>query len=159
MSGGDFLAVAQNIWKKVCNGNYSYGGSSIPCTGGSIDCSSYVSWVLYEYGYSDFKGGQKTTQVFKNTNWSSKYGWQEIDVGGGENPYNSIQPGDIFVRDPGNNNGHVTLVVRKDNGKIYCYDCGSDDNWRNNPNGDARDKSYMLTDGRPGKIIRVKPKT
>ena len=51
------------------------------------------------------------------------------------------------------------MVVRKDNGKIYCYDCGSDDNWRNNPNGDARDKSYMLTDGRPGKIIRVKPKT
>ena len=156
--GGNFLTVAQNIWKKICNGNYSYGGSSIPCTGTTVDCSSYVSWVLYEYGYTDFKGGQHCTQQFKNTNWNQKYGWTEINVGGGQNPYNSIQPGDLFVRDPGNNNGHITLVVRKENGKIYCYDCGNSKNWRNNPNAEALDKSYMLTDSRSGKIIRVTPK-
>ena len=158
-AGGDFLAVAEKIWKKICNGNYSYGGSSIPCTGTTVDCSSYVSWVLYEYGYDDFKGGQHCTMHFKNTNWTSKYGWQEINVGAGLNPYSSIQPGDIFVRDPGNNDGHVTLVVRKESGKIYCYDCGNSNNWRGNSTGSALDKSYMLTDSRPGKIIRVKPKT
>ena len=51
------------------------------------------------------------------------------------------------------------MVVRKENGSIYCFDCGSSDNWRNNPSGEALNKSYMLTDSRPGKIIRVKPKT
>ena len=158
-TGGEFVAVAERLWKKICNGNYSYGGSSIPCTGSTVDCSSYVSWVLYEYGYTEFRGGQHCTQDFKNTNWSAKYGWTEINVGAGQNPYNSIEPGDIFVRDPGNNKGHVTLVVRKENGSIYCFDCGSSDNWRNNPSGEALNKSYMLTDSRPGKIIRVKPKT
>lgn len=159
--GGDFLAVAQNIWKKICNGNYSYGGSSIPCTGSTVDCSSYVSWVLYEYGYTDFKGGQHCTKQFKNTNWNQKYGWQEINVAADENPYNKLQPGDLFVRDNGNNDGHITLVVRKENGAIYCYDCGSSDSWRGNTNAEAVDKSWMLTDSkkhRSGKIIRVTPK-
>ena len=157
--GGDFVAVAERIWKIICNGNYSYGGSSIPCTGTTVDCSSYVSWVIYEYGYSEFKGGQHCTSNFVNTNWTQKYGWQEFRISGGENPYNSLQPGDLIVRDPGNNNGHITLVVRKENGKIYCYDCGSSKNWSGNPSGNALDKSYMLTDSRPGKVIRVKPKT
>ena len=160
MSGGDFLAVAQSVWKKICNGNYTYGGSSIPCTS-TVDCSSFISWVIYEYGYSDFKGGQKSTVTFMEENWKSKYGWEEINVGGGQNPYDVIQPGDIFVRDNGSGgrNGHVTLVVRKENGKIYCYDCGGKSNWDNNPNGNTLDKSYMLRDNRKGKIIRVKPKT
>ena len=158
--GGDFLAVAQNIWKKICNGNYSYGGSAIPCTGSTVDCSSYASWVIYEYGYTDFKGGQHCTKDFKNTNWSAKYGWEEIDVGGSQNPYDLLQPGDLFVRDSGNNNGHITLIVRKENGNIYCYDCGSQNSWRNNPNGEPVEKNWMLRDSksRPGKIIRVKPK-
>ena len=158
VGGGDFLNVAERIWKKICNGNYSYGGSSIPCTGSTVDCSSYVSWVIYEYGYTDFKGGQHCTQNFKNTNWNQKYGWTEINVGGGQNPYDQIQPGDLLVRDPGNNDGHITLVVRKENGKIYCYDCGNSGNWRNNSDGHALDESYMLTDRRAGKIIRVTPK-
>lgn len=156
--GGDFLKTAEKIWKKICNGNYSYGGSSIPCLGSTVDCSSYVSWVIYEYGYTEFKGGQHCTQNFKNTNWNQKYGWTEINVAGGQNPYDKIQPGDLFVRDPGNNDGHITLVVKKENGKIYCYDCGNPGNWRNNNDGHALDESYMLTDRRPGKVIRVTPK-
>lgn len=152
---GDFLEVAQKLWAKVCNGNYSYGGSNIPCTGSTIDCSSYASWVLYEYGYTEFKGGQKDTSAFLNTNWSKKYGWTEISVGSGENPIKKLQPGDLFVR-VGGGTHHITLVVEIKNNKIYCYDCGSANNWRG-ANGKAIDKSGFLTKSGKGKIIRVTP--
>lgn len=82
-----------------------------------IDCSSFVSWVLYEAGYSEF-----------STNWSSndfkdradelcsKYGWQKIT------PLNSstLQPGDILVvfegREKGQNH-HVEVYAG--NGRSY----------------------------------------
>lgn len=156
-SSSDLIEVAKRCWEKICHGNYSYGGATIPINGSTVDCSSYASWVLYEYGYTDFRGGQTCTQGFKNTNWNRKYGWTEIDVRPGQNPYNKIEPGDLFVRDPGNNDGHITFVVEKKHNKIYCYDCGNERNWKGNRAAKPIDRSYMLTDSRPGKIIRVTP--
>lgn len=156
-SANDLIEVAKKCWEKICHGNYSYGGASVPISGSTVDCSSYASWVLYEYGYTDFRGGQTCTQGFKNTNWNRKYGWTEIDVRPGQNPYDKIEPGDLFVRDNGDNHGHITFVVEKKHNKIYCYDCGNSNNWRGNRAAKALDKSYMLTDSRAGKIIRVTP--
>lgn len=156
-SGGDFLEVAKKCWVTVCtSGKYTtYGGSSIPAKGPTIDCSSYVSWVLYEYGYKDFKGWQHTAQTFYQTNWKKKYGWEEIQVGSGENPKDKLQPGDIFVR-YGSGTHHVTIVESIKNGKLYAYDCGNSANWlQKGGNGNSIDKSYFLTEQGSGKIIRV----
>jgi len=154
---GDFLQVAESVWKEICtSGNFPYYAvpNTIPCTGPSVNCSSFVSWVLYKYGYTEFAGNQHYTQDFYLTNWTAKYGWQEFNLAGGENPIDILQPGDLIVRDPGDNNGHITLVVSIENGRILCYDCGSKNNWIGN-SGTPVDKSYMLTDGRTGKVIRV----
>lgn len=158
-SAGGFLAVAQEVWHTVCtSGKFTtYGGSSIPCKGPTIDCSAYVSWVLYEYGYTYFRGWQNTSYTFYTTDWNKKFGWEEIKVGSSENPYDILQPGDIFVR-YGNGTHHVTLVVEKRKGDIYCYDCGDSKNWlEKGKDGQPIDRSYFLTKTGNGKIIRVTP--
>lgn len=158
-SNGDFLAVAKKLWNTVCtSGKYTqYGGASIPVKGPRIDCSSFVSWCLYEYGYTEFAPYQTDTSTFLSTNWNKKYGWEEISVGSGENPINTLKPGDIFVRN-GSGTHHVTIVAEIKNGKLYSYDCGDTSaNW-NGTSGAPADKSYFLTEVGQGKIIRVKPK-
>lgn len=158
-SGGDFLEVAKQCWVRVCtSGKYTtYGGTSIPAKGPSIDCSSYASWVLYEYGYKDFKGLQHTAQSFYKTNWKKKYGWKEIPVGSGQNPKDKLQPGDIFVR-YGAGTHHVTIVESIKKGKLYAYDCGNSSNWLvKGGKGNSIDRSYFLTEQGAGKIIRVTP--
>ena len=158
-SGGDFLEVAKQCWVQVCtSGKYTtYGGTSIPAKGPNIDCSSYASWVLYEYGYKDFKGDQQTARSFYQTNWKKKYGWEEIPVSSGQNPKDKLQPGDIFVR-YGSGTHHVTIVESIKNGKLYAYDCGNSSNWLvKGGKGNSIDRSYFLTEQGAGKIIRVTP--
>lgn len=159
-TSGDFLQIAQSVWRTVCTtGRYTrYGGaSSIPVRGPTIDCSSFVSWVLYEYGYKEEFNYQHDTSSFYNTNWKQKYGWEEIHVAAGERVISKLQPGDIFVR-YGNGTHHVTIVAEiTSNNKLLSYDCGNmDANW-NGTNGEPVDKTYFLTKNAPGKIIRVKP--
>lgn len=158
-SNSEFLSVAQRLWKKVATGNFSYTktGTSIPVTGHVIDCSSYVSWVLYEYGYEEFKGWQHTTLNLVNTNWQEKYGWTEIIVAANEDVSEKLQPGDILVRDNGEGGkyGHVNIIDRVEEGKVYAYDCGGENNWKAS-SGEAIDKtSFAKNDNRSGKIIRV----
>lgn len=152
---GGILGVAKQIWVEVYNRFTTYGGlGNIPPSEGQtqIDCSGYVSWVLYEYGYTDFNY-QVNTEKFYNTNWNQKYGWTEIPVGSGENPINILQPGDIFVR-YGNGTHHVHIVEHIENGRVYAYDCGDESNWLNS-GGNSVDKSYFLTEVGAGKIIRI----
>ncbi len=153
----DFLAVAKQVWTTVCNGNYTYGGSSVPCKGTTIDCSSYVSWVLLEYGYTDFAGVQHNTTNFLTDDLTGKYGWEVIPVEAGENPINKLQAGDLLVREAtGGHSAHITLVVEVQGNKTLGYDCGAENNWSNNSNGDAINTSWFLTHPGAGKIIRVK---
>ena len=155
----NFLGVARDVWTQVCNSNKTYGPSSVPCTGSTIDCSSFVTWVLYEYGYTEFGGAQVDTSMFYNTNWNSKYGWQEIAVGSRENPINQLQPGDLFVRYEGKASGqthHITLVVKIENNRIYTYDCGDESHWTTKLEADnTYDATWFFTASGPGKIIRV----
>lgn len=156
--GGDFLNVAAETWKKVCEMDPDYGGASIPITGETIDCSSYVSWVLYNYGYTEFGGWQTTSQLFYNTDWNVKYGWQEIKVASKENPINMLKPGDIFVRYEGTGKGqthHVLIVAEISDGKLMAFDCGSKTSWSGNSTASPKNKSYFLTESGAGKIIRV----
>ena len=155
------LDTAKNCWTYIVeNGQrYSYGGASQPINNGNtVDCSSFVSWILLEYGFEEFKSHPHTSQSFYETNFNDLYGWEEIPVDSGQSPIDQLQPGDIFVR-YGNGTHHVTFVVEVDTAgsKIKCYDCGNKGNWTKSEaqGGNPIDRSYFLTRTGPGKIIRV----
>lgn len=157
------IETATACWDYILDNasTYSYGGASIPVSDGStVDCSSYVSWVLYEYGFEEFKGGQHTSESFKNTNWTDLYGWEEIPVASGENPYDQLQPGDIFVRYGGDTH-HVTFIVELEGGNTYGFDCGNESHWKESSKITERNgvrmfnSTYFLTESGDGKIIRI----
>lgn len=157
-TNGDFLNVAKQVWDEVSKtgSKYTrYGASTVPCEGPTIDCSSYVSWVLLEYGYEDFRGAQHRTYDFKDTNWNEKYGWEEIPVSG--NVINQVQAGDILVRQGGNTH-HIDIIAKVENGSAYGYDCGSTSAKWVGYNGDMMNLDWFVkSDSTPGKIIRVNP--
>lgn len=110
--GGDFLAVAEKCHDYVCERNFYYSlkGTYIPITDSevSIDCSSYVTWVLYEYGYKELAGYQQTTWTLVDR--AREYGWTM-------KPGSEAQPGDILL----NPSTHTEIYIG--DGKVY--NCGS----------------------------------
>ena len=159
--GGDFLEVALEVWTEVCtSGKFTtYGGASIPCTGPTIDCSAFVSWVMYEYGYDEFAGGQKWTGWWMDQSdaMAQKYGWEVIELAPGENAGDILEPGDIYVRHRGNK-GHMDICVEVNGSEYLAYDCGDTGAGWNGTDGSPIHENYFLTDStqnRPGKIFRV----
>ena len=75
----NLLNVAQELWQKISNKKFEYGGASTIPPSNKIDSSAYVSWVLYELGFDKFTT-QQTTVNFINTDWNTLYGWEEIKV-------------------------------------------------------------------------------
>ena len=139
MGSGEFLEVAYECWKIVCEKNPDYGmvGVGIPWNAPTIDCSSYVSWVLYEYGVAtkndalvqEFQGGQHSTMTLMTVDWD-KMGFETIPVSPGQDVRSILQPGDILNKDSGGGaNGHVQIVVEVKDGAVYVYDCGPS-RWR-----------------------------
>ena len=139
IGSGDFLEVAYECWKIVCEKNPDYGlvGVGIPWDAPTIDCSSYVSWVLYEYGVAtkndalvqEFQGGQHSTTTLMTVDWD-KMGFETIPVSPGQDVRSILQPGDILNKDSGGGaNGHVQIVVEVKDGAVYVYDCGPS-RWR-----------------------------
>ena len=168
----EFRKTAKRVWKEIVTGNrhFTYNAyiyNDIPITNSYCDCSSYVSWVLYEYGYEDFKGKQKKTWDFYRKDWKKKYGWTVIKVKGGENVTNKVKKGDILVRigytRKGTYEGHIDIVanIKKKNGKktIVAYDCGDSGFVKNGTHKNGVKEGirfFFETDVRPGKIIRVR---
>lgn len=114
-NGGEILAVAQKCIEQVVGYKYT-GGSTIPLTTSgknTCDCSSFVSWVLYEWGYKAEFGGIQHS--------SGDIGPAMMSLGGQKIPadISQIQPGDILVRSnidhPGD--GHVEIYAG--NGQSY----------------------------------------
>lgn len=176
-SGDGFLDTSKRIWTKIVTSvpTFKYRvPNDIPITTHYCNCSSYVSWVLYEYGYKDFEGTQKRSTYFYSTDLNKKYGWTTISVGRGEDISNKVQPGDIVVRVPigkSNNtpNGHIAIISSTNGSQPYAYDCGQDDNIAKKKDGtpvypNGRPENWFLKSKRgngmtnnPGKIIRVTP--
>lgn len=104
-SQGDILGKAKEIIEYARSHGFTYGapGKGIPelKNGKKLDCSSYVSWVLYECGYTQFKGHQHTSSEFYNNTMK----WQTVKE-------KDLQPGDILAY-----NGHVEIYAGS--GKIY----------------------------------------
>lgn len=160
---GEFLDVAYEIWLEVCKRFTSYGGSETPPTGTQIDCSGYVSWVLYQYGVvtgdddlvKEFKGWQHTTETLKTVPWD-KFGFEVIPVAAGQDVRPILQPGDILDRSVGDGaSGHTQIIVEVKNGVVYTYDCGSASHWIGK-NGEPYISNFAASDSRPGIIIRKK---
>ena len=91
---------------------------------GVIDCSAYVSWVLFQYGYKDFGGEQHVADrssigvaIMQHQN----DGWKEIlNATAGQ-----LEPGDIYLFD----GQHTGIFVKKDGGSFYGFDCGATEHW------------------------------
>jgi len=85
---------------------YAQAGISVPITSAvkTVDCSSFVSWVLYEAGFTEFAGYQKTSSYFRK----NPMNWQKISK-------ENLQAGDILVYI-----GHVEIYA----GDGKYYNCG-----------------------------------
>ena len=163
IAGQEFADAAKKVWKKIKQVGFTYNAGvyhQIPITGSQCDCSSLVSWALYEYGYKDFGGKQKKTWTFYNTDWNKKYHWTVIPIKAGEDVSNKVEAGDIVVRVPVNQatgkagSGHIN-IIDFNNGKITSYDCGDTALVRKGAYTNGVTPVFNLQDSRPGKIIRV----
>ena len=85
-AGGDFLAVAKQCHDYLRTNNFVYHqGNNIPLNQNGnnyVDCSSYVTWVLYEYGYKDLAGHQQSTRTLlglaQRKGWTIKSGSEAV---------------------------------------------------------------------------------
>ena len=114
-AGGTIVEKAIECHAYLRENGYTYAqaGINIPITSSvrTVDCSSYVSWVLYEAGFTEFEGYQKTSSTFTSNPW----GWQEVSV-------SEAQPGDIITY-----SGHVEIVAGDAGDRFRVYNCGGDE--------------------------------
>lgn len=112
--GGTIIQEAINVHKYVRENGYTYAqaGVSLPNEKGrTIDCSSFVTWVLINAKVDGFTAGmyQWCSSDFVN----NPMGWEEISV-------QDAQPGDILAY-----NGHVEIVAGGlDSARFLVYNCG-----------------------------------
>lgn len=130
-----FYEVAADCHRVVSNRGFTYGGQSFtfkdktPANTRSlkIDCSGYVSWVLYEYAKDIGNNGLKS-KFAKSMN-TSGFATALTDttyfkkIGKMSDHMNDLQRGDILLH-PGD---HIEIFGYKDGSKIYSYNCGGPD--------------------------------
>lgn len=164
VTGNAVIDKSAKLFEKVYMGNYVYGATSIPPNNKVIDCSSFVDWVLYELGYTEFGGVQRTTDWWYNSLNPESYGWTWFYIE--DNDISALQPGDIIVLN-GTSYNKVTgentyrhhmqiFVSAKDETHAYVYDCGGKSNWSvNTPTkGDSTFWGF-----KKAKVIRITTET
>lgn len=110
---GNLVQSAIEVHRYVRERGYTYAqaGINVPNENGStIDCSSYVTWVLINAGVEGFDAG-----MYQWTSWtfmSNPYGWEQISQ-------ENVQPGDILVY-----SNHVEMYAGQANGQLLVYNCG-----------------------------------
>lgn len=161
LGASTFLQTAKNVWDRIVLGNQNFKynqGNRVPVMNNLCDCSTYVSWVIYEYGYKDWEGHQRNTSMLYHTNYNKLYGWEEYYYPGRTDLTNIVQPGDIIVR-RNSAGGHTDIVASVSGGVVKAYDCGSNESIANHKYPDGYPNPGFLKDAgkyRPAKIIRVK---
>ena len=115
--GGTVVDEAIKLHQYLRTNGYYYvqAGVSVPnLNGRTIDCSSFVTWVLVNAKVEGFTEGmyQRKSGDF----YSNNMGWATVSV-------NDAQPGDILVY-----SGHVEIVAANDpnSDRFKVYNCGSD---------------------------------
>lgn len=115
--GGDVVENAIAIHRQVReSGQYSYSaayGKTVPVEPPHIDCSSYVSWVLLESGFEEFRGAQWNSFTFEE----NPLKWEEVSL-------EDAQAGDIVTY-----YNHVEIMADPNPGadRIIAYSMGSND--------------------------------
>lgn len=117
ISGQGLIGVAKTCHDYLANNQYEYQlggghGGEFPNIESirTIDCSAYVSWVLYKAGYEDI--GPQSSRTLRN--YATQKGWDIIES------VNELKPGDIVIY-----NGHTNILVAIEGDKYLFYDCGS----------------------------------
>lgn len=114
-NANNILESAKQIKEYIASHGYRYGGMQTNVKDATksrtVDCSSFVSWVLYNAGYTQFGGHQQTDGTFRTNSWK----FQEISK-------SKVQPGDILVFA-----GHVEIFYSYANGTLKVYNAGSPD--------------------------------
>ena len=114
------LEEAKKVKEQFCAENWTYHqGNSIPLSSRNkyVDCSSFVCQVLYNCGFTDLAGHQKTCSGGTLPKYCEQKGWTKI-----ENK-SELQPGDIiFTGTNGSGNPTHTFIYITDS---TSYDCGS----------------------------------
>ncbi len=163
-----FFDTAQECWNYISDhgSEISYGALgacpfATPGGGhkGTIDCSGFVTWVIYEWGTGEIKShfsSQRATPALMSDNYTDLFGWVEIDLGPGESARDKLQPGDILVRDNGGggSSGH-TAIVKEVSGDVIGWDCGNASHWATPCEDTTIGAGFVDGDGRKGKIIRI----
>lgn len=151
--GQTFLETMENCWLRLYNN-----GKTIKYTAAEIkdvpfnwsaenwnendvaytDCSSFVTWVLYEYGYEEF-GNREQLCTWDYTNedntsrWAKDYNWDVKKPNNAVEAAKEVKAGDIVVYDgPSDDpsNGHMFIVKDvKEDGTIVTYDAGTEEHW------------------------------
>ena len=176
-----YLSTMEKCWNKLFeNGrNIEYGtvGCIIPYdwsaegwdpnNQGYTDCSSFVSWTLYEYGYEEFKGKQHCTWDYTNQGnldrWAKDYNWNISTAINSEEASKMVKAGDIVVFDgPPNNptDGHMFIVKeKKSDGTIITLDAGAKFHWTDSGSPEGTTSGYFSNNNevsqRECKIISI----
>lgn len=143
ISGTTFLEIAKQCHDYIRNNNFYYvQGNKIPYPNGTsyIDCSAYVTWVLYEYGYTEFAGHQKDTAWFMGSG-PSKKGWTILKP-------SEAKAGDLLVK-----SGHMEIFAGDG---VGTYAAGSTNAIRREISYAGCSLSKIISDGGFTRAIRVK---
>lgn len=114
-AASEFLEVAKKCHDYLKENQYYYHqGNRVPYPNGTkgIDCSAYVTWALYEYGYTELEGHQKVSWQLRDMGKEGYAGWKLIDI-------EDIQPGDLVFRSSPHN--HIEIYA----GGELVLSCGS----------------------------------
>ena len=138
-----FLGIAKQCHDYIRNNNFYYvQGNKIPYPNGTsyIDCSAYVTWVLYEYGYTEFAGHQKDTAWFMGSG-PSKKGWTILKP-------SEAKAGDLLVK-----SGHIEIFAGDG---VGTYAAGSTNAIRTEISYKGCSLSKIIAAGGFTRAIRVK---
>ena len=163
-SSHNFYTVAANLHKFLYSKRYWYNSGrskKIPSdirTPKDTDCSAYVSWALYEYGYREFGGKQKVVSYFLAQAQHLKDHFYSNTFTGPISKKN-VRSGDILIYKKSKKlnvkEDHMEIyAARGTNGKLYVLNAGNNRAIRNNAT--TSESNYSLRQVKY--ILRVKPK-
>ena len=133
---GTFLEIARQCHAYMREQKFVYvNGNSIPVTESSpkhTDCSAFVTWALYEYGYTELAGGQLscsggTIIPWCNSNLDLVYQGFTHNI----SDITDLQAGDVCIMGYSSQEGgsiatHTQIFAGYDSdGKGIWYNCGS----------------------------------
>ena len=117
ISDGTFAQIAIKCHKYFEDNNFRYvNGNKIPYPNGTngTDCSAFVTWVLYEYGYKELEGHQLTMSGGTLEKFCKNKGFTKITN------LSQVKAGDILMW-PGSH----TEIVKKDGNYKDTLNCGT----------------------------------